>query len=210
MKKLKLTILMVLSMVLATFIPTVGTVSAAETINSNDTLEETPVIIEKNTKYEEFEKEFSRIKNNSRSEFSTGIYRDTTKKQIANLITKYDGAEITVFAAGKYSTKFVNGGVNSYASNKSGMGQLRSDLAMTATLLLTDGTLGGAAIAGPLGALVGLLGSGILGNRCSGASNTMKSWINVGSSRGGVRITLTEQFAISSLNSQKQSPIKKL
>lgn len=90
------------------------------------------------------------------------------------------------------------------------MERLRSDIAITATLLVTDGTLGGAIVAGPLGAVIGLIGSAILGSRVRDGSNDMKRWLDVDSSKGGVRITETEEFPIASLQSISQSPIKKL
>ncbi|MBF0799112.1 hypothetical protein IR166_28785 [Enterococcus faecalis] len=178
----------------------------------NTTLEASDkVIVTKNDQYIKFEKEFSQLQNQRSTEFKTRVYSQSTQKAAVNLIEKYDGAEITVVrAAAKYSTKFVNGGVNSFATNKSGLQQLRTDLATTATLLLANGTVGGAAVAGPLGALLGLVGGGILGSTVRSASNTIQSWINVGSSKGGVRVTLVEQFPISSLNSQSQAKIKKL
>ncbi|WP_217925406.1 hypothetical protein, partial [Enterococcus gallinarum] len=123
----------------------------------NTTLETSDkVFTSKNDQYIKFEKEFSQLQNQRNTEFKTRVYSQSTQKAAFNLIKKYDGDEITIMrAVAKYSTKFVNGGVNSFATSKSGLQQLRTDLATTATLLLANGTVGGAAVAGPLGALLG-------------------------------------------------------
>lgn len=42
------------------------------------------------------------------------------------------------------------------------------------------------------------------------ANNHMKGWINVGSSKGGCRIRLTDEFPIAILNTTEQSKIRKL
>ena len=87
---------------------------------------------------------------------------------------------------------------------------MRDDYGLNATLLLTDGTLGGAMAGGLVGALLGALGAGLLAGYFRDANNHMKEWINVGSSKGGCRITLTDEFPIAKLNTVEQSPIKKL
>ncbi|MBF8808741.1 MAG: hypothetical protein IC227_11480 [Enterococcus lacertideformus] len=125
---------------------------------------------------------------------------------------KYDGAQIT-YVGGRatgVSETFYVGGYNVFASNQSALNYCRTQLATTATLLQANGTLGGALLGGPAGALIGLLGATILAGRFRDGSSTMKSWINVGSSKGGSRMTLTEEFPIATLNTTYQSPIKPL
>lgn len=128
------------------------------------------------------------------------------------LIKKYDGAQSTVYISGRasYSEMFKTGGYNAFASSKYSMANLRNDYGTCATLLQTTGVLGGAMAGGPAGALLGLIGSTILGTRFRDANSDMKKWINVGSTKGGCRITATDEFPIASLNTITQSPIKKL
>lgn len=128
------------------------------------------------------------------------------------LINKYDGAQSTVYISGRasYSEMFKTGGYNAFASSKSSMANLRDDYGTCATLLQSVGVLGGAMAGGPAGALLGLIGSTILGTRFRDANSDMKKWINVGSSKGSCRITATDEFPIASLNTLTQSPIQKL
>ena len=128
------------------------------------------------------------------------------------LINKYDGAQSTVYISGRasYSEMFKTGGYNAFASSKSSMANLRDDYGTCATLLQSVGILGGAMAGGPAGALLGLVGSTILGTRFRAANSDMKKWISVGSSKGGCRITATDEFPIASLNTLTQSPIQKL
>lgn len=63
---------------------------------------------------------------------------------------------------------------------------------------------------GPPGALVGAIGANVLADYFRSANSDMKRWLDVGSSKGGCRIILTEEFPISSLGSTTQSAIKKL
>lgn len=135
-----------------------------------------------------------------------------TEEEFWNLAKKYDGAERTVYVsrAAAYSEKFVKGGYNAFAYSKTGMKKLRDDYGICATGLLVDGVLTGAIAGGVAGALVGAIASDILGARFRDANNHMKEWINVGSSKGGCRITLTDEFPIAKLDTVQQSPIKKL
>ncbi|KPG72200.1 hypothetical protein [Enterococcus sp. RIT-PI-f] len=208
MKKKLLTLALASSFIISPIFLSSSIASASEVTTTE---ESDGVVVTKNEQYLKFEAELLTLQKQQKNEFSSRLYTDSTKEAATNLIEKYEGAEISVAKASvQYTCKFVNGGLNSFATTKTGLQQLRTDLATTATLLLTNGTLGGATIAGPLGALVGLVGGGILGQTARGASNTMQSWINAGSSKGGVRITIVEQFAISNINSQTQAKIKKL
>lgn len=128
------------------------------------------------------------------------------------LINKYDGAQSTVYISGRasYSEMFKTGGYNAFASSKSSMANLRDDYGTSATLLQTAGILGGAMVGGPAGAVLGLIGATILATRFKDANSDMKKWISVGSSKGGCRVTATDEFPIASLNTVTQSPIQKL
>lgn len=99
----------------------------------------------------------------------------------------FPGVSVYVSETIQESVKSVNDSVcqRSFVNIKAGMERLRNDLATTATLLVTDETLGAAIMAEPLGALIGLTGSTILGSRVRDESNDMKRWIDVGSSEGG-------------------------
>jgi hypothetical protein len=125
-------------------------------------------------------------------------------------VEKFDGAEVQHIIGRNVAVTetFHVGGYNVFASNRSGLEYARTQLANSATLLLANGTLGGALLGGPAGALIGLLGSSILASRFRSGSEIMRSWINVGSNRGGARMTLSEVFAISTLNTTSQSPIR--
>lgn len=125
---------------------------------------------------------------------------------------KYDGAKVTCIGgkATGVSETFYVGGYNIFASTKTALEYCRTQLSHTATLLQTAGTLTGSVLGGPAGALLGLLGATILASRFRDGSATMRSWINVGSTKGGSRMTLTEEFPIATLNTTSQSPIKPL
>lgn len=100
----------------------------------------------------------------------------------------------------------MNGGYNAFATSRSGMESLRSGYGTTAALLVANGTVGGAMAGGPAGAI----GANVLAGYFRYANSDMKRWLDVDSSKGGCRITLTEEFPISSLGSTTQSAIKKL
>lgn len=125
---------------------------------------------------------------------------------------KYVGAKMS-YVGGRsagVSETFYIGGYIVFASNKSALEYCRTQLATSATLLQANGTLGCALLGGPAGALIGLLGATILAGHFKDGSSTMRSWINVGSSKGGSRMTLTEEFPIGTLNTTSQSPVKPL
>ena len=82
-------------------------------------------------------------------------------------IEKYDGAEVQHFIGRNvaFSERFHVGGLNVFASNRSALQYGRSELAATSTLLQMNGTLLGAKVGGPAGALLGLIGGSILAGR---------------------------------------------
>ena len=63
---------------------------------------------------------------------------------------------------------------------------------------------------GPAGTIAGAIGAKVLGARVKEGYIDIKKWIDVGSSRGGVRMTASAEFPIDSLNSIKQTKIRKL
>lgn len=209
MKKCKKLVLKMLVLTLAVSAFTVfGTtkVSAAES-NENKSVE-----VVTNKQCDLFENEVNQLKNANAKSRGTSNEAVLTKEQFFELVKKYDGAERTVYESrgASYSEKFKWGGYNAFAYSKKGMQNLRDDYGACATLLITDGTLVGAMAGGVAGALVGAIGSNILATYFRDANNHMKDWINIGSSKGGCRITLTDEFPIAKLDTLSQSAIKKL
>lgn len=199
-----------LLVVLASIILLVSSFASLNQVAAAEIPKDNQVKVIKNEKYLELEEELAEIQNNKISTFSVKNAQSLNEEEFLYLAEKYDGAEmtITVKNAVYYQEKFINGGINFYASSSGGMSQLRSDLASTAVGLKATGTVTGLALGGPLGAIVGFFGSDVLSNRLSEASSIMRQWINVGRTQGGVRITLTETFAIAGINSTVQTPIR--
>lgn len=171
--------------------------------------EDQPIIeIEKNSKWVDFENELS----SRRTKRSLDGENTISQEEYFRLVEKYDGAKavVRVNRAVAFSEQLVNGGYNAFATSRSGMESLRSGYGTTAALLVANGTVGGAMAGGPAGALVGAIGANVLAGYFRSANSDMKRWLDVGSSKGGCRITLTEEFPISSLGSTTQSAIKKL
>ncbi|WP_314065978.1 hypothetical protein [uncultured Vagococcus sp.] len=185
-----------------------NTIQAEEVASSKS-----EVVIVKNEKMKQLEQELALIKlKGQRSLKALNGDPILSQEETAALLAKYDGAETTVYVnrAAAYQSKLVNGGANFLATTKSGMSTLRSEMATTATLLKANGVVGGAVLGGLAGAILGFMASSVFADRCSSGSNDMKRWIDVGSSKGGVRMTLTEEFPISSIGSTSQAKIQKL
>jgi len=155
------------------------------------------------------------------------ITPEQEKAKYQELITKFDGAQIDYDIEDEtgrpqarghaFSEKFVNGGLNDFAYKKAGLADLRSYYGKTALSLKGLGATSGAATGstvGPLGtavgALVGMVGGTVVGSHFDEAQRDMKKWISKGSSKGGCRVTATDEFPIASLGSQKQTNIRKL
>lgn len=156
------------------------------------------------------------------------ITPEQKKAKYQELIAKFDGAQIDYDIedeAGRpqlrghaFSEKFVNGGLNDFAYKKAGLADLRSYYGKTALSLKGFGAGTGAGsgfvAAGPLGSavgsLVGAVGGAVVGGHFDEAQRDMKKWISKGSSKGGCRVTATDEFPIASLGSQKQTNIRKL
>lgn len=134
-----------------------------------------------------------------------------TKVLSQSLILKYDGAEVhyaygdNTFARGLYDTtgwseKFVNGGINDYATSKTGLANLRDYLGFCSIGLAVNGA--------GYGAVIGtIIGAAVLAKRCDQGQSDVKTMISKNRSNGGVRMTLTAEFPICSLTSQTQCSI---
>ena len=174
-------------------------------------------IVESNELYKAFVKEVNRPE--IKQQLLNQPNSEETKNLIQSLILKYDGAEVRYaygnnnFARGLYDTtgwseKFVNGGINDYATSKTGLANLRDYLGFCAAGLAVNGAGYGALIGGVIGAVVGtIIGAGVLAKRCEQGQSDVKSMINKGRSNGGVRMTLSAEFPICSLTSQTQCAI---
>ncbi|OJF90271.1 hypothetical protein [Alkalibacterium sp. 20] len=114
----------------------------------------------------------------------------------------YEGAEVEVMvnATSSYQTKFVRGGVNSFARSRAGLNALRSEMNGTATSLRVFGTVGGHAFGGIVGSLLGLVASNVLANNINAGANGVSKFIQAGRYSGGARVTLTEGFPISNIS----------
>lgn len=142
-----------------------------------------------------------------------------TKVLIQSLILKYDGAKVhyaygdNTFARGLYDTtgwseKFVNGGINDYATSKTGLANLRDYLGFCSVGLAVNGAGYGAVIGGVIGTVIGtIIGAAVLAKRCDQGQSDVKTMISKNRSNGGVRMTLTAEFPICSLTSQTQCSI---
>lgn len=139
-----------------------------------------------------------------------------SKTKYFELVKKYDGAMVTYSAINPYglranvgdgfSEAFVNGGVNDYAYSRSGIENLRTYYGECENAVII-GT-GAAVLHGPIGAVLGAIGAGILVPRLQKAQDYMKDWFNVRANKGGVRITASDCFPINSLYAQNQAIIK--
>lgn len=161
----------------------------------------------KNYLYENFEKELAVVKHNG----------ELTKEKLFELISKYEGAEkIVRYTDDMYSRastegfveNFISGGVNNFAYNRQGIENLRSYYAECSALILVDGTGVGAYLGGPFGAILGAFGGGFLSARLNDARGYMVQWFDVGSHKGGARVTLTESFPIDYKFSINQARIR--
>ena len=105
-----------------------------------------------------------------------------------------------------FSEAFVNGGVNDYAYSRSGIENLRTYYSECENAVIID--TGAAVLHGPIGAVLGAIGAGVLVPRLEDAQDYMKGWFNVIANKGGVRITASDCFPINSLYAQNQAIIK--
>lgn len=166
-------------------------------ISQNEKVE----IIEKNSIYQEFEKEFEKLEE----------IDELAEEDVLSLIEKYDGAEFTVlnetsdistFSAAsrssrRFSVKFVRGGINLFATNRSGMQSIQSVLGKTGSDLTVFAFLIGL----PLSPIAGFFaGVAVESLPFSEGANVMYNMLRRGRTYGGVRLTLTRAKAIYSIN----------
>lgn len=153
----------------------------------------------KNQTYIELEGELLELENND---------VQLTEEEVVDLFEKYDGATITytpnnvdssfrAVAASGSSYRIVNGGVNAFATNKTAMKSLANTFSQQAQAITVGGIAVGMPFAG-YGALITGLSASAVGAKFSDASRIMNEWYNSSASRGGVRMTVTEQRPISS------------
>lgn len=202
MKRKFVTAILVMTALGGTIIPTATIVNASEEFEASGVITRSV----KNDKMLAFERELSRPE--TRVSFAS---EEIDEEAAFNyFVEKYDGAEVQHFIGrnAAFSERFHVGGLNVFASNRSALQYGRSELAVTSTLLQMNGTLIGAKVGGPAGALLGLIGGSILASRFRSGSNTMRRWIDVGSNRGGSRMTASEEFPISSLATISQAPVR--
>jgi len=178
--------------------------------------------IVKNDLYLQFEEELANLvaSNQSTVSISNSISNQSTfsalsqdnsisEEQIFSLIEKYDGAEVSavVNAQAIYTSKFVNGGVNSYATSYIGLNTLRSDMRSNATALRVGGTLFGT-FGGLVGALAGAIAGDYLADNVDDGADGLSAFIQAGYTRGGARVTLTEGFPINHIDSIYEAVIR--
>ena len=175
-----------------------------EYTETDETYKEQYNIVE-NEKSKELQNEIKTIKNEK---------GELSQKDFQNLLVKYDGAESTFIPKisfrsaqnNSYTEKVVKGGLNVYGSSPQALISARDYLGSSDMGLLATGVIIGSIEGGPAGAI----GAKVLGARVKEGYNDIKNWIDVGSSRGGVRMTAFAEFPIDSLNSIKQTKIRKL
>lgn len=190
----------------------------ASTIKDNDM--EKITITDSNTIYQQFEEETQKL-------YTQNLLPSDFKVKMRSLIQKYDGAEVTysiynnemeikngirtlrksITKPAAVQEKFIDGGINDFAKSKSALAKLRTYYGKCYALSVTAGSIAGATFGGPMGAVAGVFGGSVLGTRCSQAQSDVKRMINKGRSKGGCRMTITDEFPIASINSKKQAKI---
>ncbi len=173
------------------------------------------LITNSNESYKKLNIELDRLKNQPLSPMAYNT-------QLQNLFNKYDGAEATYTKTNLLTSKLAsailpqrsdvkeivyNGGINSFATTNEGLryfSEYYSTLALVgggAGLALAGASAG--AVLGPVGSLVGIIGGVvatiILHSRYSDTHELYKKMVGRGLHSGGVRMTLTETFTISTL-----------
>ncbi len=224
MKKSKLFSVLMSSFILLSSVPfgiSNVTVSADDSAIEEVQFSDSTEIIEtkSNDLYKAFLKKINSVE--FKNEFNS-LSDSEKKKKITDLFIEFEGAEVSLavvdnnsfstarasnpnYSQTGWTEKFVNGGLNDYATTKAGLKNLKGYYNYCKGVALGSTTSFGAAIGGGMGALAGLLTGSVLYARLNTGESLCSSYINAGKTKGGVRMTVTDCFKINSINSIKRA-----
>ncbi|WP_368645289.1 hypothetical protein AB4027_10505 [Alkalibacterium putridalgicola] len=163
--------------------------------------------ITKNDLFIEFENELETINSSD---------NDISKEQLFDLVTKYEGAEITYSNEGQVSLlrassgithSFVQGGVNSYAISGPSIRELARTFQNNANIITTGGILASIPLAF-FGTFFTGISTTVLATKFYNAAGIMRQWSATDRYGAGVRITLTSEYPIESRNSVRKATIR--
>lgn len=224
MKKSKLFSVLMSSFILLSSVPfgiSSVTVSADDSAIEEVQFSDSTEIIE--TKSNDLYKAFFEKINSAEFKNEFNSLSDSEKeKKITDLFIEFEGAEVSLavvdndsfstarasnpnYSQTGWTEKFVNGGLNDYATTKAGLKNLKGYYNYCKGVALGSTTSFGAAIGGGMGALAGLLTGSVLYARLNTGESLCSSYINAGKTKGGVRMTVTDCFKINSINSIKRA-----
>ena len=224
MKKSKLFSVLMSSIILLSSVPfgfSSVTVSADDAAIEEVQFSDSTEIIE--TKSNDLYKAFLKKINSAEFKNEFNSLSDSEKeKKITDLFIEFEGAEVSLavvdnnsfstarasnpnYSQTGWTEKFVNGGLNDYATTKAGLKNLKGYYNYCKGVALGSTTSFGAAIGGGMGALAGLLTGSVLYARLNTGESLCSSYINAGKTKGGVRMTVTDCFKINSINSIKRA-----
>lgn len=224
MKKSKLFSVLMSSFILLSSVPfgiSNVTVSADDSALEEVQFSDSTEIIE--TKSNDLYKAFLKKINSAEFKNEFNSLSDSEKeKKITDLFIEFEGAEVSLavvdnnsfstarasnpnYSQTGWTEKFVNGGLNDYATTKAGLKNLKGYYNYCKGVALGSTTSFGAAIGGGMGALAGLLTGSVLYARLNTGESLCSSYINAGKTKGGVRMTVTDCFKINSINSIKRA-----
>lgn len=224
MKKSKLFSVLMSSFILLSSVPfgiSNVTVSADDSAIEEVQFSDSTEIIEtkSNDLYKAFLKKINSVE--FKNEFNS-LSDSEKEKKITDLFIEFEGAEVSLavvdnnsfstarasnpnYSQTGWTEKFVNGGLNDYATTKAGLKNLKGYYNYCKGVALGSTTSFGAAIGGGMGALAGLLTGSVLYARLNTGESLCSSYINAGKTKGGVRMTVTDCFKINSINSIKRA-----
>lgn len=203
MKKIVVSVLILLSFTIV-LPPIAGAQVHAETENKMSDQELVEKIDEdkiiKNDLYVQFEQEVEDMRAEN---------QEISEEDVARLLEKYDGAEITyqpttsdssmiqpAATIGGVTVRFVSGGINLYASNEDSLNTIFNLMRNSRDSI----TVFSAFLGVPLSFIASFIGGEIVNNLApfAEASDIVSGMINSGQTSGGVRLTLGGAKAISS------------
>ena len=224
MKKSKLFSVLMSSFILLSSVPfgiSNVTVSADDSAIEEVQFSDSTEIIE--TKSNDLYKAFLKKINSAEFKNEFNSLSDSEKeKKITDLFIEFEGAEVSLavvdnnsfstarasnpnYSQTGWTEKFVNGGLNDYATTKAGLKNLKGYYNYCKGVALGSTPSFGAAIGGGMGALAGLLTGSVLYARLNTGESLCSSYINAGKTKGGARMTVTDCFKINSINSIKRA-----